>query len=355
MRKKMILSAVLAAVLILSDGAGGCAYASGNRATKTQITAVPTGTIVAALPGSAAQENPRSTAGQKAEPQDDPKPTDVQMAEPQASPKFTAGQKADLQDGEDATPKAPDSISEEDLAAYYKDAVFIGDSIMLGFRNYCKKTDETSFLHDIQFLAAGSYSAFNAMKPVAGDNVHPLYKGKKYQIWDALSLMNAKRAFILLGMNDISILGLEGARDTYKELIGQIKETCPDIEIHILSITYTLKDKGKGKLNNNNIAEYNTLLQEMVADNGWGYMDVCTPLDDGDGNLAEDYCSDGFVHLSPAAYDIWATILTNYASVQEEEGMVSASPERVYAKGSGANETGASSASSAKPKSSPKR
>ncbi|MDE6620190.1 MAG: hypothetical protein K2K74_06825 [Lachnospiraceae bacterium] len=208
------------------------------------------------------------------------------------------------------TPK----LTDEELAAYYSDSVFIGDSIMLGFRNYSAK--QKSYVHNIQFLAVGSYSAFNAMKPVTSDSVHPMYKGKKYQVWNAVPLIGSKRAFILLGMNDISILGLEGARDQYKALIDKILETSPDIEIHIVSVTYTLSDQGKGKLNNENIAQYNILLQEMAEENGWGYIDLCTLLSDGKGNLDKQYCSDGYVHLSNTAYALWESELINYANMQ---------------------------------------
>lgn len=205
-------------------------------------------------------------------------------------------------------------LTAEELAAYFSDSVFVGDSIMVGFRNYSAK--QKSCVHDIQFLAVGSYSAFNAMKPVVDNNVHPMYKGKKCQVWDAIPLIGSKRAFILLGMNDISILGLEGARDQYKELIGKILETSPDIEIHIISVTYTLENQGKGKLNNENLAQYNVLLQEMAKENGWGYVDLCTPISDGKGNLAEEYCSDGFVHLSSSAYTLWESALIDYANAQ---------------------------------------
>lgn len=213
--------------------------------------------------------------------------------------------------------EAQSTLTDEELAAYYGDSVFIGDSIMVGFRNYSAKQE--TFVHDIHFLAVGSYSAFNAMKPVNADNVHPVYKGKKSQVWNAVPLIGSKRAFILLGMNDISILGLEGARDQYKELVDKILETSPDIEIHIISVTYTLDGQGKGKLNNDNLAQYNVLLQEMAEENGWGYIDLCTPISDGKGNLAKEYCSDGFVHLSTSAYTLWESELIDYANAQAEQ------------------------------------
>lgn len=241
---------------------------------------------------------------------------DAQTKEIQAG-KMQAANDTQTPVNETASEDTQPVLTDEELAAYYRDSVFVGDSIMVGFRNYSAK--QKSFVHDIQFLAVGSYSAFNAMKPVEGDNVHPMYKGKKSQIWNAIPLMDCKRAFILLGMNDISILGLEGARDKYKELIDKILEASPDIEIHIISVTYTLKDQGKGKLNNENLAQYNLLLQEMAEENGWGYLDLCTPISDGEGNLAKEYCSDGFVHLSSSAYTLWETALIDYAGGQARQ------------------------------------
>lgn len=235
--------------------------------------------------------------------------TPVNETQTQEEP--TAESQAQLSD------ETKEGLTEEELAQYYADSVFIGDSIMLGFRNYSAK--QKSFVHGIQFLAAGSYSAFNALKPVQGDNVHPMYKGKKYQVWNAVPLIGSKRIFILLGMNDIDILGLEGARDTYKELIDKIVEKSPGIEINIISVTYTLQDKGIGKLNNGNIAKYNEMLQEMAGENGWGYIDLCTPVSDGKGNLATDCCSDEFVHLTNTAYAIWEKELIAYANGHSDQ------------------------------------
>lgn len=219
----------------------------------------------------------------------------------------------DMTDAADITP-----LTDEQLAEYYGDSVFIGDSIMVGFRNYSVKRD--TFVHDIDFLAVISYSANNALKPVNGKNPHPKYQGKQYHVWDALPLMGKKRAFILLGMNDLISMGLNDSRDKYKELIDKILETSPDMEIHIISVTYTLwKDKGKGCLYNPNIDTYNALLQEMADENSWKYIDLCTPISDGEGHLASDCCSDGFVHLTSTAYTKWEAELTNYANAMQIE------------------------------------
>ena len=93
----------------------------------------------------------------------------------------------------------------------------------------------------MNFLAAGSFSANNALWDVGEESVHPVYQGEQRQIWDSISMMGSKKVFIMLGMNDLNITGLEGSCEIYQELIGKIKESNPDVEIHIMSMTYILK------------------------------------------------------------------------------------------------------------------
>lgn len=203
-------------------------------------------------------------------------------------------------------------LTDEQLAEYYGDSVFIGDSIMEGFRLYSVRQD--SFVHDIQFLTAISYSVHNALRPVKGNIPHPEYQGKKYHVWDILPLLDKKRVFILLGTNDLVSYGPEANRDKYKELIDKILEASPDLEIHIVSVTYTVKGKEKGCLYNPCIDIYNSLLQEMAEENGWGYIDLCTAISDGEGNLESSLSSDNFVHLKIAAYALWEDELIHYAN-----------------------------------------
>lgn len=216
------------------------------------------------------------------------------------------------------------ALTNEELRAYFGNSVFIGDSIMAGFRNY--SANQETYVQDIQFLAEVSYGVRNALKPLDGSRTHPKYNGEKYLVWDAIPLTGCQRAFIMLGINDIGIWGPEKTRDKYKELIDKILEVSPELEIHIISITYTLEGAGKNALNNTNIAACNTLLQEMAEENGWGYLDLCTVISDGNGNLAEDCCSDKFLHLTSTAYALWETELIHYAdnalSAKEAEAPV---------------------------------
>lgn len=206
----------------------------------------------------------------------------------------------------------PREVSEEEIDAYFDNTVLIGDSIMVGMRNFAARRADT-YLGKLQFLAAGSFSVNHALRPIVGNNIQPLYQGQKRHVWESTALMGAKRVFLLLGMNDMNISGAEGTAQKYKTLLDQIQETTPEAELHVISLTYTLAGKGVNKLNNNEIRRYNALLSQMADENGWGFLDLATPLSDANGDLAAAYCSDNYVHQTNAAYEVWSQCLRAYA------------------------------------------
>ncbi len=222
------------------------------------------------------------------------------------------------EDEKEVSGEGMDNKESDAVDAYFDGSVFVGDSIMLGFRNYAMKRQDT-FLSRINFLAAGSFSANNALWEVDNKSVHPVYQGEQRQVWESIAMMGSDKVFLMLGMNDLNITGLEGTCEKYKELIGKIEESSPDAEINIMSMTYVLEGKEAGKLENDTIREYNEMLKEMAEDNGWGYVDVAEALADGNGDLAEEYCSDGFAHQNPDAYDVWVAALREYAKAHGKE------------------------------------
>lgn len=209
------------------------------------------------------------------------------------------------------------AVTEEMIDDFYANSVFVGDSVMLGFRNYAMKNADT-YLGAVQFLASGSFSVNNALQPPNSTSTHPIYDGKQRYIEESIALMHAERVFLFFGINDVALAELPDVCDKYTELIGRIEEQSPDAEIYILSATYTLAGQGGRKLNNENLSALNALMQERASENGWGYVDIMSALDDGKGNLAEEYCSDGYLHQNTAAYDVWSEVLREYARTQLE-------------------------------------
>ena len=198
------------------------------------------------------------------------------------------------------------------IREFYKNTVFSGDSVLLGFKNFCAKSDD-EMLKNFKFLASGSYSLHNAFWEVSDKSIHPLYQGQQYPLWDSIPMMGAERMFLFFGINDVA-LGIDDALNMYPLLIEKIQAGAPGIDVNILSATYTMKDKGKGALNNSNLAIFNEGAAKMAAEHGYGYIDIADTLSDGAGNLLEKYCSDNELHENQLAYQVWVQILKAYAA-----------------------------------------
>lgn len=209
-------------------------------------------------------------------------------------------------------------VTEEDIDGYFDGTVLVGDSVMMGFRNYAMRRQNT-YLGRIQFLASGSFSVHNALWPVSAKSVHPLYQGQQRPVWESLGMIQPKRVFMFFGLNDMNIGTLDNTCEIYAQVIANIQNACPDAEIHLMSMTYTLRGKGKGNLTNPNIRIFNERLKQMARDNGWGFVDIANPLSDANGDLAPAYCSDYYVHQTNAAYDVWTVVLRDYARSQLDE------------------------------------
>ncbi len=186
--------------------------------------------------------------------------------------------------------------------SFFDDAAFIGDSVTLKLRNYHQKTKA---LGNTTFLCVGSYSVNNALT----GQLKLTYKGKEMGPADALAACGAKKVFILLGMNDIALTGIDKAINNWATLIQRIREKNPDIEIYIQSGTPIYKSGEIGDLNNANMDKYNVRLQAFAQQNGCHYIDIATPMKDSSNGLAEKYCSDKYVHFTDAACKLWIDIL----------------------------------------------
>ena len=71
---------------------------------------------------------------------------------------------------------------------------------------------------------------------------------------------------------------------------------------------------------------YNAALEEMCLRRGAGYVDIASPLKDGDGYLRAEYCRDGEYHLSDAGLGVWLSALTAYARQQADAGLWTPAP-----------------------------
>lgn len=211
-------------------------------------------------------------------------------------------------------------VSEAEAEAWFEDAVFVGDSIMLGWKNYNNSHLEANpaFFGPTHFLCEGSYGAGHALEPVSSSSLHPLYKGEQHLLWDSIEMMGAKKVFICFGLNDVAIYGVEGTANNFRTLCDKILEKTPDAKIFIISSMYLMDDSHQKKLTNENLRILNGLLRNMCSERGFGFVDIASHLVGEDGYLKTEYCSDPQsntpCHHTTAAYNIWAQILRSVAA-----------------------------------------
>ncbi len=190
-------------------------------------------------------------------------------------------------------------------ASFFDDAAFVGDSISLMLSNYC---DYTRALGNATFLVRGSYGVGNEV--VAG--YHIIYQGVETLLEDALASCGAKKVFIMLGMNDIGLYGVDGTIENWGKLLQRLRAKLPDLQIYIQSMTPVWTGGEVGGLNNTNVNTYNQKLQAFAQANGCKFIDVAPYMRDSTGGLATPYCSDSYVHLTEAGAKAWIQVLMAY-------------------------------------------
>lgn len=195
-------------------------------------------------------------------------------------------------------------------ASFFDDAVFVGDSISLKL-----SYDTTGKLGNAQFLVQGSYGVGNAIYDV----LPTTYRGVEYQdLEKAIAATGAKKLFIMMGMNDIGLYGVDGTIENWGTLLGLIRNESPDIEIYIQSMTPIWSGGEIGGLNNANVNAYNVKLRHFAEENGCYFVDIAPFMRDATGGLATEFCSDNYVHLTDNGVSVWVSVLKAYANYPEE-------------------------------------
>ena len=201
--------------------------------------------------------------------------------------------------------------------AFFSNSVFVGDSITVGFKQYCEKHSDSIKTDTTYFLARVSCSATVAISENAltkHSNVMPIFNGKAEYVENAIAQMtDVNKVFICFGVNDLGITSPEKYVQNMQTLVSRILEKRPDVQIHIISIPCVMSDVSSSGLNNYNIQVANLLLQNVCQASGWGYVNLSEYLMGDDMGLRPEYTSDHYVHENSKAYEVWNKVLKSYA------------------------------------------
>ena len=177
---------------------------------------------------------------------------------------------------------------EEVMMEYWDHTVFIGDSVSVMLESYCNASQA---LGGTKFLCAGSMSPTNMLAGIILPE-WPKGSGQHPPIADSVKATGADVVYIMLGMNNIS-MGERAITDMLT-IATSIQEANPDVTLIFQSVTPMTEDSPRktATLNNDTINAYNEKIKAMAQEHEWYFVNVKEAVQDENGFLRPEFCSD---------------------------------------------------------------
>ena len=173
------------------------------------------------------------------------------------------------------------------------DTAFIGDSIITGFR-------KTGMPHSEQVAALVGLRVAHALETVFDVD------GSEQTAMEMLEAVQPKNVVCSFGLNDLNMETEEEFTGYYSDLLEAVRETLPDAEVYVLSITPVMHTCTK--FSNKKIDRYNDALRAFCEESGeWHFIDVPPELKNCRNGLKTQYSRGDGIHLSQKAYEpfVW--------------------------------------------------
>ena len=186
--------------------------------------------------------------------------------------------------------------------SYFKDAIFLGNSIMLGLKEY---TDIKGTFYSKVSLNVDS--AFTTKFVKTG--------GKTLSAMDAVKRNNKfTKVYIMFGTNELGWEYPSIFIEKYEKIIDTIRRKNPDAVVYVLSILPVTKSHSDSDKYENikRINKYNKMLIDMSKKKGATYLDVGSALSNDKGYLPESASFDG-IHIGPKLCKKWVNFLKTHA------------------------------------------
>ena len=177
----------------------------------------------------------------------------------------------------------PETAAVDD--SYFKDAVFIGDSISLGM----KISRVIPYNHVIAAKNVGINQVVN------GD---PVYNNQSLMQAIKSTVSAPKKIYILLGSNGLPGFDNDTQINYYKQLIDQLQSAYPEATVYVESLTPMTSDSQyRKRFTMAKVNDFNQKLQQVAIDKKVYYLNVQETLKDKDGNLQSGYAAADGLHM----------------------------------------------------------
>lgn len=188
---------------------------------------------------------------------------------------------------------------------YFDDALFIGDSRVVGLQDYGKMEEHATF-----YASTG----LNIFRILSARIVAVEGQRKKISVEEALGQRQFGKIYLMVGINELDIGTVERFEQTYRDVIARIQELQPQAIIYIQSIMkVTEKRAAKGDfVTNAGITERNDAIMKIADNEKIFYLDVNEAVCDESGGMNPSYTTDG-IHLKVKYIPLWRDYLKNHA------------------------------------------
>ncbi len=199
-------------------------------------------------------------------------------------------------------PQPQETQPEEEVPTVltFDDTLFIGDSRMVGIKEY-------GGIEGADFFCDVGLSSYNieTKKIEVGEY-------GKLTLEELLSIRQYGKIFVMIGINDLGY-DRETSKNLYVQHILSIRDAQPDAEIFIMNnIPVTSAASAvERNLNNQNIITYNNMLLEVADSFGFYYVDSYWVLADENGGLDPSIAGDK-AHPTARGYIEWTKWLVRY-------------------------------------------
>lgn len=188
---------------------------------------------------------------------------------------------------------------------YFEDAVFIGDSRIVGMYEYGGLEEISTFYASTGLSVHKLFTA--EIVPVEGQR-------KKSTVEEALRQRQFAKVYLMLGINEMGTGTAESFLEKYAECVAHIRELQPDAIIYLQSIMKVTEERSvQGDyITNEGIDIRNEGIAAMADNESIFYLDVNPSVCDETGAMIADYTYDG-VHLKAQYIALWKDFLKCHA------------------------------------------
>ena len=179
-------------------------------------------------------------------------------------------------------------------SSYMDDILFLGDSRIVGFQSF-------GYFGTKQMLAIVGLSHVDAQ------NKSYYIKDLGYNVYfkSYIESVNYPYIYIGYGINGVGFLDETVYKDSYRELVDNVKSYAPNSKIVLMSILPVIEGYSMtSKITNTEVDSYNVFLKNLAKEKGIYYLDLQEVMKNDDDSLRSEYCVGDGIHFNERAYTI---------------------------------------------------